>query len=182
MYRRSVRSHLTSATRRSLVFGSVLVRGHWGLVHFSIVGALCVFTWLPTGAHAGTEIIQREVRDKTFADVLFDLEFAITQRNFRITARNDIGRGIRKRGVEDFPQAMVIHFCNLTDAQEALELDPVFITHMPCRIAVYDHGDRISVSTTRLPEDFHDPRVNAFSRRINEKLREILDFAVEPVP
>jgi uncharacterized protein (DUF302 family) len=141
---------------------------------------LCIFwllAWLSAGAE--TTIIQHETRTKSFEDVVFDLEFAITQRNLRITARNDIGRGIRARGAKDFPQAMIIHFCNLSLAQEALELDPLFITYMPCRAAVYDHGDRIAVSTTSLPEDSDNPRVNTFSRKMNGILREILDFAVE---
>lgn len=130
-------------------------------------------------AQPETQIIQQATSSKSFDDVIFDLEFAITQRNFRITARNDIGRAIRERGVKDFPQAMIIHFCNLTIAREALELNPVLITYMPCRAAVYDHGDRITVSTTSLRDDSDDQRMNEFARRINGILREILRFAVE---
>jgi uncharacterized protein (DUF302 family) len=130
-------------------------------------------------AHTSGGIISRETRTKSFGDVLFDLEFAITQRNFRITGRNDIGGGIRERGAKDFPPAMIVHFCNLTYAREVLELDPLFITHMPCRIAVYIHGDSVVASTTLLPEDSGDPRINAFARKINAMLRQILRFSVE---
>lgn len=146
---------------------------------YLLLCTFCLLAWLPTGNHAQSGTIQQQTRTKSFEDVIFDLEFAITQRNFRITARDDIGRGIRARGVKDFPQAMIIHFCNLTLARAALELDPSFITHMPCRVAAYNHGDRITVSTTRLPEGTDRPRVNAFSRRINDVLREILSFAVQ---
>ncbi|HKF95484.1 MAG TPA: DUF302 domain-containing protein, partial [Gammaproteobacteria bacterium] len=120
--------------------------------------------------------MQKGTSTKSFDDVIFDLEFAITQRNFRITARNDIGRGIRQRGFKDFPQVIIIQFCNLTYAREALEIDPNFITHMPCRVAVYDHGERIRVSTTSLPENTDEPRVNAFSHKINIMLHNILNF------
>ncbi|MBA2492406.1 MAG: DUF302 domain-containing protein [Gammaproteobacteria bacterium] len=139
---------------------------------------VCLPACAPPRGHVQTPIIHAETRTKTFENVVFDLEFAITQRNFRITGRNDIGRGIRARGVKDFPQALIIHFCNLTLAQEALELDPFFITHMPCRVAVYDHGERITVTTTSLPEDSDDPRVKTFSRKLNVMLRRILNFAV----
>jgi uncharacterized protein (DUF302 family) len=156
----------------------LLVCDRWQVICF-ILGTLCLSACAPAAAHSETEVIQRETHTKSFEDVIFDLEFAITQRNFRITARNDIGRGIRSRGFKDFPQAIIIHFCNLTLAQAVLELDPVFITHMPCRVAVYDHGNRITVSTTSLPENSDNPRVNAFSRKINAMLRGILNFAVD---
>jgi uncharacterized protein (DUF302 family) len=126
-----------------------------------------------------TQVIQQATRSKSFEDVLFDLEFAITQHNFRITARNDIGRAIRARGARDFPRAVIIHFCNLTLAQEALEINPVLIAYMPCRAAVYDHGDRITVSTVSLRENQDDPRLAAFARKINGLLNEMLRFAVE---
>jgi uncharacterized protein (DUF302 family) len=148
-------------------------------ITFLVLSTLCLFACAHADGRAETEIIQRETRSKTFEGVLFDLEFAITQRNFRITARNDIGRAIRARGYKDFPPAVIVHFCNISLAREALEIDPLFITHMPCRAAVYDHGDRVAVTTTSLPEDFDDARANAFSRRMNIMLRQILKFAVE---
>ena len=148
-------------------------------VYYFILSVLCLLSWAPPSAHAETHIIREETRTKNFDDVIFDLQFAITQRNFRITARNDIGRGIRQRGVKDFPQVMIIHFCNLTLARQALEIDIGFINHMPCRIAVYEHGDRIVISATSLPEDSDDPHVNAFSHRINGMLRGIMNFAVD---
>lgn len=137
--------------------------------------SLCV--WAP-GIHADTQIIQGETRTKSFENVVFDLEFAITQRNFRITARNNIGRGIRERGVKNFPNAMIIHFCNLTFARKALQLDPLLITYMPCRMAVYDGGDRVIVSTSLLPENSSNAQINAFAHRINDILRRVISFAV----
>ena len=144
-------------------------------------GLLCLWMWI-LPAHADAPVMQQGTSTKSFDDVIFDLEFAITQRNFRITARNNIGRGIRQRGFKDFPQVIIIQFCNLTYAREALEIDPNFITHMPCRVAVYDHGERIRVSTTSLPENTDEPRVNAFSHKINIMLHNILNFAVGKAP
>jgi uncharacterized protein (DUF302 family) len=139
---------------------------------------LCLCAWAPLTLIAQTEVIQRQALDKSFEDVIFDLEFAITQRNFRITARNFIGRSIRERGVKEFPRAQVIHFCNLTLAREALEIDPLFLIHMPCRVAVYDHGDRVTISTSTVPEKPHS-RMSEFSMRINRMLRAILRFAAQ---
>jgi len=170
-----MRASLAGVTEKA--FSDSILR--CGRITCFMLVAACLSACAPARGHVQTPIIHAETRTKTFENVVFDLEFAITQRNFRITGRNDIGRGIRARGVKDFPQAMIIHFCNLTLAQEALELDPLFITHMPCRVAVYDHGERVTVTTTSLPEDSDEPRVNAFSRKLNIMLRRILNFAVQ---
>ncbi|MGH8503593.1 MAG: DUF302 domain-containing protein [Gammaproteobacteria bacterium] len=146
---------------------------------FILALAIGLLAWPLPAPAADPLVIQRETRSKSFDDVVFELEFAITQRNFRISARNDIARGIRARGVENVPNALIIHFCNLAFAREALEIDPLLLTYMPCRVAVYEHRDRVVVSTMRLPADADDPRANAFARKINGMLHQIIDFAVQ---
>ncbi|MGR8921372.1 MAG: DUF302 domain-containing protein [Gammaproteobacteria bacterium] len=125
-------------------------------------------------------LVRRYLVDKPFADVVFELNFAITERNFRITGRNTIGEGLRKRGYEDFPDVEVIHFCSLEQAREVLLLDPGFVAEMPCRITVHEAPEGTVVSLIRLPTDHADARVNEFSRRMNATLTEIVEFAVEP--
>lgn len=126
-------------------------------------------------SHAGT--IERYRVDKPFDDVLFELNFAITERNFRITGRNSIGAGLRKRGYEDFPDVEVVHFCSLELAREVLLLDPGYVAQMPCRITVHVDRDATVISVVLLPLDHPDERVNAFARRMNATLREIAAFA-----
>ncbi|NIR94830.1 MAG: DUF302 domain-containing protein, partial [Gammaproteobacteria bacterium] len=65
------------------------------------------------------------------AEVLEDAEFAISERNMRITDRLHIGRAIRDRGYEDFPDYEIILFCSLTYARRMLELEPEFINFCP---------------------------------------------------
>ncbi|NIQ11060.1 MAG: DUF302 domain-containing protein, partial [Gammaproteobacteria bacterium] len=49
----------------------------------------------------------------------------------RITDRLHIGRAIRDRGYEDFPDYEIILFCSLTYARRMLELEPEFINFCP---------------------------------------------------
>ena len=115
----------------------------------------------PSATPRSDALIERARTDKAFDDVVFELEFAITERNFRITGRNTIGKGLRERGYDDFPDVEVIHFCNLEYAREVLEIDPGY------------------VSLILLPEDHADARINAFARRMNAILREIVEFVLE---
>lgn len=132
-----------------------------------------------SAARPSTALIERGVTDKPFDDVILELDFAITERNFRITGRNTIGKGLRERGYADFPDVEVIHFCNLEYAREVLLIDPGYVAQMPCRITVHREHDRTVVSLVLLPQDHPDPRVNQFAGRMNGLLREILAFVLE---
>lgn len=122
--------------------------------------------------------VVRYIVDKPFDDVVFELNFAITDRNFRITGRNSIGAGLRDRGYKDFPNVEVIHFCSLELAREVLLLDPGFVAHMPCRVTVHEEKGRTVISLIKLPLDSPNPKVNDFARRMNATLTEIVEFAV----
>ncbi|MEM7468410.1 MAG: DUF302 domain-containing protein, partial [Pseudomonadota bacterium] len=127
-----------------------------------------------------SNLIERSATSKAFDDVIFELDFAITERNYRITGRNTIGAGLRARGYEDFPNVEVIHFCNLEYAREVLLLDPGFVAQMPCRITVHEEKENTIISLILLPEDHENEAVNQFSRRMNGILREIVSFVIEP--
>jgi len=132
-----------------------------------------------TSDRPSTALIVRGTTGKSFDDVILELDFAITERNFRITGRNTIGKGLRERGYMDFPDVEVIHFCNLEYAREVLLIDPGYVAQMPCRVTVHAEASRTVVSLILLPEDHPDPRVNAFAARMNGALREILAFVLE---
>lgn len=128
----------------------------------------------------GSELIHRYAVDKAFAEVIFSLDFAIIEHNFRITGRNTIGAGLRERGYADFPDVEVIHFCSLELAREVLLLDPGFVAQMPCRITVHEAAGHTVISLVLLPLDHPDERVNAFARRMNATLEEIVEYALAP--
>ena len=131
----------------------------------------------PAAEPMGAPVARGET-DKSFDDVILEADFAITERNFRITGRNTIGKGLRERGYKDFPDVEVIHFCNLESAREVLEIDPGFVAQMPCRMTVHREHGKTVVNMVLLPENHRDPRVNAFARRLNGELREILAYVL----
>lgn len=126
-----------------------------------------------------TRYYSAETRTKSYQDVLAELEVAITERNFRITGHNRIGSVIRERENIAFPDYDTIQFCNLTEARVMLELSPASVAWMPCNVAVRSEAGKVIVTTHLLPSDASDPRLNAFARKMNEKLKAIVDFAVE---
>lgn len=113
----------------------------------------------------------------SFDDVFADLEFAITERNYRITGINSIGRAIAERHEDDadFPRAAVIHFCNIEAAREILKISMDFLLLMPCRITLNEQGSQVKIEAQLLP--YNDPRLRLTARNVNAMLMEIVDFA-----
>lgn len=116
---------------------------------------------------------------KPYDEVLDELKSAIAENNFRITAHSRVGKVIRERGDKDFPDFDTIQFCNLTHARTMLLMEPEAIKYMPCNVVMYQQGGKTIVRTHLLPTDSDKPELNRFLGTMNEKLKEILDFAVE---
>lgn len=123
--------------------------------------------------------IYERATQKAFAQVVEDAEFAIVERNFRITGSLHIGKGIRERDGDDFPDHEVILFCNLGYAREMLELDPGFINFCPGRIAIRATAAGVVVSAPLLPQNTGKARVGALVTKLNTHIREIVDYAAE---
>ena len=116
---------------------------------------------------------------KAYDDVLAELKVAIAENNFRITGHSRVGKVIRKRGTADFPDYDTIQFCNLTHAKKLLLISPHAVRHMPCNVVTYDFDDKVIVKIRLLPTDTENQELNIFSKEMNVKLKEIVDFAVE---
>lgn len=116
---------------------------------------------------------------KPYADVLAELELAITEQNFRITGHNHIGSVIRQRENIAFPDYDTVQFCNLTLARHMLELSPAAVAYMPCNIAVRSDNGTVIIRTHLLPTHGDNPRLNAFFQALNTRLKKIVDFAAE---
>ena len=136
-----------------------------------------VYERLPEQPTTGSPVLRRST-EKPFQDVVFELEFAITERNYRITGRNTLGKALRERGYTGYPDAEVIHFCSVERARIVLDLDPDYLAQMPCRITVHVEDNRTVVHGILLPTDHPDSRVVEFANETNALIQDILDFAV----
>jgi len=116
---------------------------------------------------------------KPYDEVLAETEVAIAEHNFRITGHSRVGKVIRERGAENFPEYDTIQFCNLTLAKQVLEITPHAITYMPCNIVLYQYEGKTIIRTHLLPETTDNSQLNAFAKLMNPQLKAILEFAAE---
>lgn len=139
---------------------------------------LALLLVLSASAAAQTGVIERRT-DKPFEDVIADVEFAASERNFVLIGRNRIGMALRNTGLmPDAAPATVVQMCNLDVVRQLLSADPGFIRYMPCRVAVYVDGDEVVATTLLLPSDSGDAAADAAADRLNRLMREIIDYGV----
>ncbi len=117
--------------------------------------------------------------DKPYDDVLAELKIAIAEHNFRITGHSRIGKIIRDRGTLPFPEYDTLQFCNLTHAKTLLLMSPHSVSDMPCNIVTYQFNNRTIIKTNLLPTETDNKELNQFSEKMNDVLRQIVDFAAE---
>jgi uncharacterized protein (DUF302 family) len=139
---------------------------------------LALLVAVPLVGTAREDIIERRT-DKPFDQVIADVEFAASERNFVLIARNRIGLALRQTGLmPDAAPATVVQMCNLDVVRQLLDADPGFIRYMPCRVAVYVDGDEVVATTLALPTDSGDAAADAAAARLNRLMTEIIDYGV----
>tara|TARA_B100001142_G_scaffold256543_1_gene257955 strand:+ start:1928 stop:2431 length:504 start_codon:yes stop_codon:yes gene_type:complete len=142
---------------------------------------LCLFVLLCGCANEYEQIYEKKSK-KTFANVIQDAEFAITENNFRITNRLHIGKAIKERGNIDFPQNEVILFCNLTIAEEMLRIEPRYINYCPYKVTVTDSNEYVTIATRLLPLETNNSKMSTVFETINKILRSVVEYAASEDP
>ncbi|SHE20185.1 DUF302 domain-containing protein [methanotrophic endosymbiont of Bathymodiolus puteoserpentis (Logatchev)] len=147
--------------------------------HFLLLAALLILNaCAPTPVGEFIPYYQAET-EKPYADVLAELEIAISEHNFRITGHSRVGKVIRDRGTKNFPEYDTLQFCNLTHAKTLLLMSPHAVRHMPCNIVTYQFQGKTIVRTHLMPTNTDNPELNRFSAKMNIMLKAMVDFAVE---
>tara|TARA_R100001591_G_scaffold109268_1_gene119192 strand:- start:985 stop:1446 length:462 start_codon:yes stop_codon:yes gene_type:complete len=110
----------------------------------------------------------------SYQETLENLNIAISEHNYRIIHKSDIGSAIRERGDEDFPLSIVISFCNITYAKEMMLINEQLINDMPCIMTVRESSNGVIIGTRLMDENVADKKQAEFAARINDNLKKIM--------
>ncbi|MDB2705738.1 DUF302 domain-containing protein [Pseudomonadota bacterium] len=114
-----------------------------------------------------------------FEDTLMNLDIAISEHNYRIIHRSNIGQAIRDRGEADYPLSTVISFCNITYAHEMMQINTNLINDMPCIVTVREELSAVIVGTKLMTINSNNKQQNEFAIKINKNLRSIVEATIE---
>ncbi|MCX7087284.1 MAG: DUF302 domain-containing protein [Methylococcales bacterium] len=144
----------------------------------TVIGLLCMVSCAMQPSAESAEYYQ-VTTNKPYADILTELEIAISEHNFRITGHSRVGKVIRDRGTANFPEYDTLQFCNLTLAKTLLLMSPHAVQYMPCNVVMYQFDGKTIVKTHLLPTNSDNPELNQFMGKMNDMLKQIVDFAAE---
>jgi uncharacterized protein (DUF302 family) len=148
-------------------------------VRLPILCTLAIIALASCSKNDGINIYQ-QVSEYSFEETLLNLDIAISEYNYRIIHRSQIGQAIRDRGEKNFPLSTITNFCNITYAKEMMEINSDLINEMPCTIAVREEAPQgIIVSTRLMDEHTANEKQNKFAVKINNNLKSIIAATVE---
>lgn len=144
-----------------------------------ILCALIITTMVGCSKNDNTNIYQ-QYSEYSFEETLLNLDLAISEHNYRIIHRSQIGQAVRDRGEKDFPLSTITNFCNITYAKEMIEINSDLINEMPCTIAVREEPKKgIIVSSRLMDQHTNNEKQNQFAVKINNNLKSIIAATVE---
>jgi uncharacterized protein (DUF302 family) len=144
----------------------------------SLMLAHALAFWIATASAADDHVWYHT--DKPIDEVIYDLEYAASMHNFVLVGRHSMSDALRHAGVDHPPPSLVLQMCQMDAVREVLGADPSLIRYMPCRVAVYLEGDQVVVTTLLLPEDSGNSTADEAARRLNDLMKAIMRYGVEP--
>ncbi|TAN48862.1 MAG: DUF302 domain-containing protein [Methylococcaceae bacterium] len=143
----------------------------------AVWGLACYAQAIPAAGNVTPDGYYQAESSKPFQEVVDDLKLIISEKNFRLTGHQQIGKAIRERDGAPFPDYDVLQFCNLGYAKEYLQIDPDGVRHMPCSLAVYSKNGKVLIVTHLLSTATGNARLDQFGVKINGLLQEMIDYA-----
>ncbi len=147
-------------------------------IHFIVILLLGCITACNNSSENPSRLYQL-ASEYDFEETLANVDIAISEHNYRIIHRSNIGQAVRDRGDKNYPLSTVINFCNITYAKEMMAINPDLINDMPCIITVREAMDGVIVGTRLMITNTKNQRQNDFAKRINNDLRAIIQASVE---
>ncbi|THK40309.1 DUF302 domain-containing protein [Methylophaga sp. SB9B] len=127
---------------------------------------------------ANTNRIIEKNSPYSYQETLENLDIAISEFNYRIIHKSEIGSAIQERGDEDFPLSVVISFCNITYAKQMMLINEQLINDMPCIITVRESETGVIIGTRLMEEKVADKEQAEFAAKINDNLIKIMEATV----
>lgn len=118
----------------------------------------------------------------TIADVCEKLVNAATEHKFGVLGIHDLKQRMAAKGVDFGPACLIVEVCNPQQAKTVLETNMSISTALPCRISIFQRGEKTVVSTLKpraLLGMFGNSELDPVARDVEETLIRIINAACE---
>ena len=122
----------------------------------------------------------RLVSNKSFDEVVANLEHQTAEHKFRVLHVHDVQATLAEKGFRRDP-IKIIEICNAGFAHQALEKDMHVALFMPCRFAVHSENGRTVVTLGRpsmIAQMMPQAGLNQLAADVEQTLRSIMEKSV----
>jgi len=114
---------------------------------------------------------------KPLTQLAADLEQAVTRHKFGVLGVHDLKAKMAEKGVPFARECRIFEVCNPHQAKKVLEANLEISTALPCRISVYEEGERTKLATIRptaLIGLYPNPELRGVAEEVEGTLIEIM--------
>ncbi|MFO7870622.1 MAG: DUF302 domain-containing protein [Kiritimatiellia bacterium] len=125
-------------------------------------------------------ILYEKTTEGTIDEVGARLEQAAQNHKFGVLNIVDLKAKMNGKGVDFGPECRIYEICNPQRAKQVLDRNLGISTALPCRIALYEEGDGMKLSTllpTRVLGMFETPELAPVAQAVEDDIKAIMDEA-----
>ncbi len=127
-------------------------------------------------------MVYRVQSKKSISEVARDLEAASQRHKFGVLMVHDLKAKMKEKGVEFDRDCLIFEVCNPQQAKKVLEKNAEISTALPCRISVYQEGERVTLATmkpTVMLEMFKEVGLKEVAQEVEQTLFKIMQEAAQ---
>ena len=118
--------------------------------------------------------------DKTVSETAAALQTAVQANHFGVMQVHNLKETMTKKGVEFIPECLIFEVCQPEQAKKILDQNMSVSTALPCRISIYEEGDKTILATlqpTVLLAMFNSPQMKGVAQEVEDAIVKIMNAA-----
>lgn len=119
---------------------------------------------------------------KSLAAVCSAMEPAVQNHKFGVLGVHNLKETMAQKGVPFDRDCFIFEICNPLQAKRVLEARMEISTALPCRVSVYEDGDRVKIATIKPTEMlalYHAPELDEVACEVERTIAAIMREAAE---
>ena len=119
--------------------------------------------------------------NKTVSEVTDTMQAAVQANHFGVMQVHNLKETMAKNGIEFARECMIFEVCQPQQAKNILDQDMSVSTALPCRISIYEEGEKTILATlkpTALLAMFHVPQLEPIAQEVEDTIIKIMKEAV----
>jgi len=117
---------------------------------------------------------------KTVSEAAAALQAAVQANHFGVMQVHNLKETMAKKGVEFARECLIFEVCQPQQAKKVLDQNMSVSTALPCRISIYEEGEKTILATlkpTTLLAMFNVPQLEQVAKEVEETIMKIMNEA-----